>query len=531
MSESEILWADTATPRRFGTEHFLTAGASGSGKTTLIQNLMRSVFLEPSRALVYDPKSEFAPLLFAACGDSEGAIIDGASNVKILHPFDERCCAWDIAKDIRDPVTARQFASILVPESEKSGNSESFFTQATQDLLTGVVLAFVNCSPKNDWTFRDVILALLHEPYLRLVLSQIVDRNDNPMPNLARLRRSYLEGDPRTVSNIRASINTRIAIYEPIAALWDAATRKNQGRKVSFSEWAADGNRWVLVLGNDEAARTSLDPINQAMFRRASECLLARPELPSEMTQEQAWVILDEVREAGELTGLGRLMTKGRSKGVCVVLGFQDINGLRDVYGEEVANEIVAQCNNAAIMRLNSPETAQWASELFGKRKLLAATRGINVGKDGAQIQSSSSESELPYLFSADFMYLPLPRAAKGVKGFLKTPDSEPEDLASLGFLVRNSLASEFFGPGVRVRDTGYHAQFLRAKAEDQYLRPWSQADLDRLGLACDLRRVFATQEEAAMMGAPDALTGAPALLEVLKVFRGRGKRIRGESE
>ncbi|MFX8836738.1 type IV secretion system DNA-binding domain-containing protein, partial [Acinetobacter baumannii] len=77
--------------------------------------------------------------------------------------------------------------------------------------------------------------------------------------------------------------------------------------------------------------------------------ILAREEQPTtakDSGMQQAWFFLDEVREAGELDGLSRLMTKGRSKGACVVLGFQDIDGMRDVYGDQVANEICAQCNN-----------------------------------------------------------------------------------------------------------------------------------------------------------------------------------------
>lgn len=52
-------------------------------------------------------------------------------------------------------------------------------------------------------------------------------------------------------------------------------------------------------------------------------------------------MFLDELRDLGRLDALNRLLLKGRSKNVSVVLGFQDIEGLREVYGDKVANEIV----------------------------------------------------------------------------------------------------------------------------------------------------------------------------------------------
>ena len=69
-------------------------------------------------------------------------------------------------------------------------------------------------------------------------------------------------------------------------------------------------------------------------------------------------LIREEVREAGKLDGLSRLMTKGRSKGVCAVLGFQDIDGLRDAFGDKKASETTAMCSHKAFLCLESGETA-----------------------------------------------------------------------------------------------------------------------------------------------------------------------------
>ena len=111
------------------------------------------------------------------------------------------------------------------------------------------------------------------------------------------------------------------------AAAWDRATHR-----LSLRAWL--DQEAILILANDEENRAAIDTINQLLFKRLSELVLARGERP-EASRRTTWFLLDEVRQAGRLDGLSALMTKGRSKGAAVLLGFQDIHGLHEVYGRE----------------------------------------------------------------------------------------------------------------------------------------------------------------------------------------------------
>ena len=156
----DLLWGpiDLSAKPVAATEHFVVMGATGSGKSLLIKRLLRGALNSPpglvNRALIYDPKQEMVSEL-----QSLGV---RAGRVRILHPFDDRACCWDMAVDIKTPIEARQLATTLIPEKQGSKGGDSFFTDACRDLLSGVILTLARCAPNPQaWTFRDVILAML----------------------------------------------------------------------------------------------------------------------------------------------------------------------------------------------------------------------------------------------------------------------------------------------------------------------------------------------------------------------------------
>jgi len=446
-------------PAEVATTHFLVTGATGSGKTITLRLLMQSVLPRigkgfDCRALVYDAKQDILSTLGG---------MKLQCPVVTLNPFDKRCVAWDMARDITGPATAQQTASILIPGNRHE--SQPFFSDAARHLLTGVLLTFIKTAPER-WTLRDVVLAMRSKERLKQVLSTLPETKD---------LLEYFAND-HTAQNILSTLQSRMQHYEFIAAAWERTERN-----ISLRDWL-DGE-FVLVLGNDEATRTALDAINQVIFKRLTELILALPE----SSTRRNWIFLDEVREAGELDGLGRLLTKGRSKGACVVLGFQDIDGLRDVYGTELANEIVGLCSNKAILRTDSSNTAEWASKLFGEREVLeirqstGESKGENTstGQSGRGTSSGKSNSlqeqlhKREVLMPSEIMDMLPTNLANGLSGYYLVPAVGAYSARTPGDWIGRAL----WPPDARVSNIE-----LRAEA-DQYLSSWNDEDFRRLGI------------------------------------------------
>jgi len=453
-----LMWGWLELPWSFATKHFLACGSTGSGKTTLIRILMQSVLprigeVKDERALIYDAKQDIL------------SVLDGMNIIArpvLLNPFDSRSSAWDIAKDVTEASTAQQIASILIPEEKKS--AQPFFADAARHLMAGVMRRFIKTAPGN-WTLADVIYAMLDEDRLKSILGDD--------PELKYLL-TYLR-EQKTGTSVLATILTKIQPFEFIAAAWSRCHQK-----VSLRDWVKGD--YILILGNDEAQRTALDALNQAIFKRVVELVLAEGNSDTRRT----WFFLDEVREAGKLEGLQSLLTKGRSKGASVVLGFQDIDGLKEVYGEYLVSEITGQCACKALLRTDSSKTAEWASALFGDRELLevstssSTSTGVSKGdlrnskSEGTSSTSSNQIVKRSTVLPGEIMSLPLPGGpGKGsLEGYYIAPNIGPYKVSATWKEVEEKLIPPSSIPNIVPRDTDH-----------ERLRPWEEKDLDRLGL------------------------------------------------
>ncbi len=448
-------------PESQATTHFAIMGATGSGKTILIRSMMESILPrigqgKDTRALIYDAKRDMIPILVGQ--GMEDRIVS-------LHPFDQRGSAWDMAKDITSPASADQAATVLIPNEK--GISNPFFTDAARALMTGVITVFIRICPE-AWTFRDVIVALKSATRIKLVLGACEETRD--------LIEQYFANE-KTANDVMTTIATKIQRYQYVAAAWEKATSS-----ISLKEWI--NSESILVLGNDEEARSAIDALNQVIFKRISELVLNQ----SESFTRRTWIFLDELKEAGELPGLASLLSKGRSKGACITVGFQDIEGLSAAMKDSrVAHEIVGLCANKAVLRLDSAETARWAAAMFGDQEIEQKRVSTNSGTStqegmGSRSSTSTSTSEQwinskrQAVLPSEFLDLPPVEKSGALHGYYIVP-SVGTYTASIKMSGEDSILEGMHKVSEDV--PGY----LEKPKEDQYLRLWDEKDLKRLGL------------------------------------------------
>lgn len=436
-----LTWGGLEVPEPLSKGHFLAIGTTRSGKTVtlrlLLQSAMRDVGVSGNtRALVYDPKREFFPIL-------RGLGLDERT-LQVLNPLDQRSVAWNIAADVQTPAAADTLAGILIPETT---DQNRYFYDAARQLTRAVIDALI--LQKTHWTLRHVIAIALDDEALSRALG--CD------PATRAVYQRYA-GERRSYADVQSTLDTCLAGYRIVAALWEHATGT-----VSLREWMRKNS--VLLMGLDRSLERTMVPIYRVMFEFASQLLLN--ETPEPQDRRRTWVVVDEAREAGRIPGLRSLLNQGAVNGVRVVLGFQDFDGFADAYGQHGAYEVTGLCSNKAILRLDSPSSADWASRTIGEAEVRECTFGMSTSAQGNSYSISEQIRERRLALPSELMNLSMPDRGC-VHGYFITP-SVGTYQAAVAFARRlRPLVGEPFVP--------------RTDPTQQYLKPITEEELTALG-------------------------------------------------
>lgn len=433
-NEPEITWGGVGLPWSAGPRHFVAAGMTGSGKTNVLLQFMASVLIwigrkSDQRALIYDPKTELVSFLYG---------LGLGSKVRILHPLDIRSCAWDLAADVNSPTTAQQMAAVFIPDDKDSKNP--FFGKAAQQVLAGVFTFLTKTAP-GKWDLRDVIFIMERHDLLRQVLESY--------PDTAALVEEYFQ-PADTFANVRSTIANWMRSYRPIAACWHRAAEK-----VSLEDWIK--GEYILLLGQDDSIRVQMDAINRAIFVRATQLILRG----SDNTNRRSWLIVDEVRELGDLNGLSRFLTTARSKGACFCGGYQTPSGMKAAVGDHIADEINDNIWSWALFRMGGDVSAEWASKKVGDVEFEEQTQG------------STNIVTRRALLPEYFMELPPPTPQTGVAGVFVTPYTGA---------YRHSVPGSEIAKARRIARPDV-PNFVARPTEHQDLQHWTEEDYRRLNL------------------------------------------------
>jgi type IV secretory pathway TraG/TraD family ATPase VirD4 len=260
------------------------------------------------------------------------------------------------------------------------------------------------------WTFKDLVDALQTEDDIRRALESCPHTESYVATYLSA---SSVNREDRQARGIVATVATHIAVYEPVAALWektiDEGKRTGQRRCISMKEWSEQS--LILLLGTYDARSATLSRINQVLFNLAARYVLSQPQDPQDM--RRSLFVIDEVRRIERLDKLSDLLTNGRKRGAAVILGFQDIEGLRHAYQPQIAHEVIGECGNVAFFRL-SDETARWAESFIGQSERITRSHTDN----GRGLSTSEGIQARPLVMASELSSLPKAGPLHGVQGY-----------------------------------------------------------------------------------------------------------------
>ena len=198
-------------------------------------------------------------------------------------------------------------------------------------------------------------------------------------------------------------------------------------------------------------------------------------DVQSNSSTRRTWVWIDEARLAGPLLKgelLPYLAVKGRSRGVGLVIAFQDIEGLREAAGERIANELVAQFSHKALLRQESDASAQWSSKQLGQFETIEYFTSDNLS---AFSQSVSGQRVVKdSVLASEFFEIRPTNSANGLTGYFLSPEFGA---------YRGTVSSDNIRRVVVDESLEGNLGFNPRPEFDQWMSEWNTGDRERLSL------------------------------------------------
>ena len=377
-------------PRRIETRHFAFLGTTGSGKTTALRQMLDGIERRGEAALVYDTSGEFIAHYY---NPARGDII--------LNPFDARCAFWTPFDEIAHPADADRIARQLV--SETSSQDDDVWLETSRILVANMI--------RSLWAEDNRSLEALLEAL------QVKDKEQlKEWLGHTSSARTFANDADRATGSV-------LFMLAKAANLIQFLKVEDEGEeRFAFRDFIAKLDKcegakpWIFVPRKEDYFEAS-KPLMACWLECAASAVLGLSPSPD----RRIWFVLDELADLPRVENLARLLPEGRKFGAAIVLTFQALGQMRNRYGANIAEAMLACCNTKLFLQTVDQETRKWASETIGQCEveLRVATDTLSIGSEVPRTTIATQRQFRPAVLESELRLSPH-------QGYLLLPDGLP---------------------------------------------------------------------------------------------------------
>jgi len=336
--------------------NFLLAGSPGTGKSQALTIALDSLITDKAMAIIADASGIYCQRYY-----------DSSKNDVILNPLDARSVKWSPLAEIKSAADIASVCKSLMPDGE--GESRQWTTYAQECLDAIISHVYANCGTNGD-IYHLAVAADMKE--LRQVFA------GTPAAALVT------EGNDRMFGSVRGTLSEAMRAFKYLD--------KSVGAANSFSivDHIARGGSGIIFLTYQQQHRAALARLIASCIDVAARSVLM---LPPKLDRRVVFA-LDELPLLGKINSIVELATNGRKHGAVIFAGLQTISQLRELYGRETAQTLLACLGSWLILQIADAETAEYMSKQLGdtERKRVTQSGGSSETDSGGSVTSNWSE-------------------------------------------------------------------------------------------------------------------------------------------
>ena len=369
-------------PQSFETQGMLICGSPGSGKTTALMPVAQTAQKSGMKSIFYDGKDDYVPKLFRQGKDI------------LFNPTDTKSAGWSVFNDIKTSFDIDSFAFSVIPDESR----ESYWDAAPRDILTGCLhFLYKNGRTENS----DIYNFLMQSP-------EKIRKKLWSIPEGKKGANHLINPSQNPALSFLSKLSQKTKMFEMI---------KDSDGPFSIKDWVsqADTSDSSLFLASSPEFADAVRPVLTVFLEMLFNNIM---QLPNNRDRRICFFI-DEFPTLAKLPGPVKLANTGRSKGLCMFLGYQGISQIQKIYGDHETDAILNSCASRLILRTAGEKTAKRLSDEIGHVRLETARENMSWGtidsRDGGGMQWSSEKQSL--VLPSTIQNL------KNLEGFLRFPE------------------------------------------------------------------------------------------------------------
>ena len=401
-------------PRRIETRHFAFLGTTGSGKTTVLRQMLDGIEARGEAALVYDTSGEFIAHYYRP---ERGDVI--------LNPFDARCAHWTPFDEISHPADADRIARQLV--SETGSQDDDVWLETSRILVANML--------RSLWAEGNRTLEALLEALQVKSKEQL-----KAWLGHTSSARTFADDADRATGSVLFMLAKAANLIQFLRIEAKGVERFAFRDFIAGLDAREGAKPWIFVPRKEdyfEAAK----PLMACWLECAASAVLGLSPSP----ERRIWFVLDELADLPRVENLARLLPEGRKFGAAIVLTFQALGQMRNRYGANIAEAMLACCNTKLFLQTVDRETRQWASQTIGdcEVEMRVATDTLSSGNEVPRTTIATQRSFRAAVLESELRLAPH-------QGYLLLPDGLP--------VARVGLTADHIARRGEPRQPGYVA-------------------------------------------------------------------------